>query len=489
MKTKIYTIIILFFLLVATSCESWLDETANTEIKAEDQFTSEEGFKNALIGIYLNMSGRKSYAQDLTWKVMDLVSQQYADYTSASIGSNIQSFNYETPGASKVIDNMWHGQYNLIANINSALKYIDKNKGVLNTFSYSIIKGELLALRAFFHLDLLRIYGHGNIANRSDLDGKLTIPYVTEYKKEATPQLSYDKTFELLLNDLDQAIELLKEDPIYPNPDRPADYYKEDIDGFFNIDSRVFRMNYYAALATKVRVLTWMGGEDNMANASTIAQKIIAERFSNTISGGISADNIFSVVIPGFEDIYTPYLSAENSIGNEEIYFTDNSVAELYETDNTNIGIADVRFNAFFTPFSHGKICKKLMYQLRKVGVYEYAYMPLIKLPELLYVIAEYNATKASPSLDIAINVLNSVRKSRGIIEDIPANADKPIVENEIMKEYRKEFVFEGQLFYFYKRKGLITFPGLESNIEANDKIYMLPYPSDEIQFGNRVQF
>jgi hypothetical protein len=62
------------------------------------------------------------------------------------------------------------------------------------------------------------------------------------------------------------------------------------------------------------------------------------------------------------------------------------------------------------------------------------------------------------------------------------------VVKAELQKEYRKEFISEGQLFFYYKRNGLTQMPGLSAQIIADDRIYRLPYPDNEIEFGNRVQ-
>ena len=52
------------------------------------------------------------------------------------------------------------------------------------------------------------------------------------------------------------------------------------------------------------------------------------------------------------------------------------------------------------------------------------------------------------------------------------------------MKEYQKEFLSEGVMFYYYKRTGATSIPRTE---EMDDKKYVLPYPDFEIQSG-RVQ-
>ena len=55
----------------------------------------------------------------------------------------------------------------------------------------------------------------------------------------------------------------------------------------------------------------------------------------------------------------------------------------------------------------------------------------------------------------------------------------------EIQKEYHKEFISEGVMFYYYKRTGCKSIPNYSE--EMTDTQYLLPYPTFEIQSG-RVQ-
>ena len=48
-----------------TSCSDWLDVSPRTEIKADDNFESEQGFKDALTGVYLLMTGTNVYGLSL----------------------------------------------------------------------------------------------------------------------------------------------------------------------------------------------------------------------------------------------------------------------------------------------------------------------------------------------------------------------------------------------------------------------------------------
>ena len=66
-------------------------------------------------------------------------------------------------------------------------------------------------------------------------------------------------------------------------------------------------------------------------------------------------------------------------------------------------------------------------------------------------------------------------------LEDL--DAEQILVE--IQKEYHKEFLSEGVMFYYYKRTGTKTIPNYTEDME--DAQYVLPYPEFEIQSG-RVQ-
>ncbi|MCF4100778.1 RagB/SusD family nutrient uptake outer membrane protein [Gillisia sp. M10.2A] len=487
MNKKLRNILLgLSIAVTASSCEKeWLDVTANTQIEASEQFNSEDGFKDALMGVYIGMTAPELYSKDLTWNIVDLLSQQYETLPIASQYDQIQQFKYDATSSIDKLDGIWKKSYNVLANINLALAYIDKDDSVLQDIDHSLIKGELLALRAFVHFDLLRLYGIGDLGNRN-VSGEYAIPYVTQYGKEVTPQLDYIETFALLENDIETAMELLKEDPVYPNSSRDENYFTEaNRNGFYN--HREQRLNYYAVKALQARVLQWQGGEKLQA-AAMVAEEVINESFTSLIASEnypVSSDPIFypeilfGLNVEGFANIVNPQLNAESSTNYDALYYTQERATDVFETDSVNIGLADVRFNTLLQSQSRGLINIKLLQSTDSRNI-----MPLIKLPEMYYIAAEYHLEKGN--VGTAVNYINTVRSSRGIIQQIPENSEVEQVREELMKEYRKEFLMEGQLFFFYKRKGLSNIPGLSDDTVVDDDIYVLPYPDNEVEFGNR---
>ncbi|HEY8387243.1 MAG TPA: RagB/SusD family nutrient uptake outer membrane protein [Parasegetibacter sp.] len=485
MSVSKYIYVFLLIGITTSSCKKgWLDVTSSSQIRSDEQFQSEAGARDALMGVYIGMTDPSMYSRDMTWNLIDLLAQQYATLPTLAQYYEVQRFNYQNTRARGYIDAMWHKTYGVIANINNALTEMEHNKNSYNAVSFSIMKGELLALRAFLHFDLMRIYGHGNIANRNDIAGKLAIPYVVTYSKIPTPQQSYSQTFALMHKDLNEAIELLKEDPIYENVSRPAGYYDEiNRNGFFN--NRQQRMNYYAAKAVQARIYLWQGGSENLAKARNLAEEVIAgtpARLLNTSPGNdkvLSQEHIFNLNVTAFTNIVDRFLNAEVATNYDALFLTAQRAQEIYETNIPTVGVVDFRYNSLLETQARGMVNVEL-HQSRNTLK---NIMPLIKLPEMYYIAVE---DYISTNLSKAITYLNTVRRSRGIIDDIPTSANADQVRSELNKEYQKEFVSEGQLFFFYKRTGQTQIPGIATPM--TDAIYVLPYPDSEIEFGNRVQ-
>ena len=144
-------------LITLTSCNNWLDTGSSTQIRGDELLKTESGFLDALTGIYINMSSTSMYGKNMTSYVVDMLAQPYTDFRSTSNErSYIMGGKYNDAQATPFIEGMWNNTYKTIASINNELKFVEANEDeVLSPFVQSMIKGELLALRAFLHLDLL----------------------------------------------------------------------------------------------------------------------------------------------------------------------------------------------------------------------------------------------------------------------------------------------------------------------------------------------
>ena len=57
-------------------------------------------------------------------------------------------------------------------------------------------------------------------------------------------------------------------------------------------------------------------------------------------------------------------------------------------------------------------------------------------------------------------------------------------LQAEIAKEYSKEFMCEGQMFYYYKRLGLKRIGVYRTVAIEPEEVYVIPLPDDELDFG-----
>ena len=109
--------------------------------------------------------------------------------------------------------------------------------------------------------------------------------------------------------------------------------------------------------------------------------------------------------------------------------------------------------------------------------------VPLIRLTEMYHIAAE--ASLDSIQERIPQNYMMEVMMARNAPNwGIMTITDRAEMDKEIAKELRKETIGEGQMFYYYKRKGYASIPG--SSVTADNRVYVLPMPDNEIEFGGR---
>ena len=476
------------------SCEKWLDVTPPSQIREEDQLNSVEGFQQSLTGCYIAMTDDYLYGRTLTWGTLEVMAGQFAMLPySSSNDYAISRYLDQSNVGQRYVNNIWSKAYNVIANANNALKFIDINKDVLDNINYSIIKGELLAIRAYMHFDLMRLYGYGNLANRNDISGKFAVPYVTTLDKEMTPQLSYQQTMEKLIADLEQALELLEIDPL--TGQHPAEFYNQvNIDGYF--DNRELHLNYYATSLLLARVYMWEGSTENIAKAQQLSTKVMEESLQKGMvtwatSSGTSSNPLMSsehIFALNTQNIYEKSASYYMLNINEKSdiwaqYISSSRLQAIYETEGP--GNTDFRFSRLYV---QNNISYDGAYAYTPIKYYGSAsdnvsqsYIPLMRLPEAFYIAAESYLKQASPNVTAALDILNTVRANRGIQQDLTGLTTQEALA-ELEKEYKKEFIADGIMFFYYKRTGQQNIPGYQQ--EAGDNVYLLPYPNTEIQMG-----
>ncbi|SMC87269.1 RagB/SusD family nutrient uptake outer membrane protein [Pedobacter nyackensis] len=463
----IVSIFILTILSQFYACKKWLNVLPENETEATQLFSTERGFQEALSGVYTLMSEAELYGRELTFGLTDVIAQQYGPLHEMSPYFYTQYFEFKIDQSLQLSNAIWNKQFNAIANVNNILAFIDKNEPVFTSeTSHALIKGEALAIRAFLHLDLLRLYAPHKIANN---ETEKWLPYVDEFSKNTSQSLSYDAFMDKLLIDLTNAEKLLKADPILTGKPLTDLYFK----------NRQYHLNYFAAKGLMARAYLYRGNSDreafNCAKEVIDAQQIKGlfpfvqavdatnvER--NKRDRTFSTEQVFTLNIRSLQSFITGYVS---QVQGGLALIPREPLTDLFE------GYADYRKEFFETDGTVQSVPSKL-WQVDPLKKYTYK-MPMIRISEMYYIAAE-----TAENLTEAAGYLNKVRQARNIPAAL-VNLDPEMLKAEIYKEYKKEFFGEGQLFYYYKRHNALNAGGWSQQFK-----YILPMPADEINFGDR---
>lgn len=463
-------------LFLLSSCENWLNVSPKTQMKAEDMLSNETGYDDLLTGVYSLMTTTDSYGSNLSILYLDVMAQYYTTpRVSTTTGEhqfkNAAEFKFTESSEEGRIRSIWSTAYRGIVNVNMGLKHIDNNREIFSSdTTYNLYKGELLALRAMLHFDILRLFGQAPLMNSGSGINSLSIPYFDNYTIVAQPQRTVKEILDRVVADLETAKTLMAPyDPFGPISD--ATIVES---GNEKLGTRTYRMNYYATTALLARVYLYAGEK---TKALEQAKEIVQEPTSDapklvfkmtttqpTLSAPLfEGENIFALNVLGLDKRF-------------ELYFTEriNSMMLAISAEAKNAcydvsgGGSDFR-SAWFTETS-----SKNSFFLSKYN--NVKMIPLITVSEV-YLIAAESASEAD-----GVKYLNKLRYHRGLIP-IAESAD---LKTEIYKEFRREMFGNGQLFFFYKRN-LYNTIGPMDDIKLNDinSNYVLPIPKLEVEFGN----
>lgn len=468
MKKLIKITAVAFMALGLASCTKWLDVSPKTEVKGGVLFSNQAGFRDALIGVYSLMNTPSSYGSDLTMSTVDVLAQTY-DNVRSVVGhsyENIAKYNYTDLNVENRFAGIWRQQYKAIVNANLILSFIDDKREVFKPGLYNIVKGESLALRGLLHFDLLRLFSPSMAlgANRK------AIPYANAYTNVPFPQSTVNEVLDKVIKDLQDSRELLRSvDPYGPNRASINLVEADDM-----LKNRSYRMNYYAVTGLLARVYLYKGDKEN---ALLCAKEVLSSDLFPMFTGSaptkgdyiFPTEQLFSLKVIGlktkYADTFFPELTVVTSAS--QLTMANTSVDQIFPPGvNT-----DYRTNWLETAPPTSKRVSKYSYN---------DIIPMIKKSEMYLIAAE-----CEPTTSTAVSsYLNTLRAHRSLEPLDPATTTAQTLTTEIGNEYRKEFIAEGQLFYYYKRTNKAKLPNV-TQFANTELVYIIPIPSTEIEFGD----
>lgn len=497
----IKAVIIAFPLVSLTACNDWLGVDMEDSILEEKLYQTDEGYLSVLNGIYSQMN--ENYSTTLTMGGIDVMAQYY----NVAQNSNHEYYafaQYQFEQLKSISNSVWEKQYFLIANINTLLEKCEGKESKLSATYLPYIKGEALALRAFLHFDLFRLYGP--IYSRQT-EEQLTIPYQqTSSKGEIQPLLPAKQLIEHIISDLTESSTLLANDKI--RKDGVMNGSSDDPNEDIQLRYRQYRLNYYAVQALLARAYMWKGDKEA---AAKILKALISENKEKEIFVwtkkddviGKRADYLFST-----EVMFALYNRSRNKLYDQ---FFNESVG--YNHCLTFMGESlkegDKKSKATYFFDDMGDLRRDYMWKVKEVGQTDetgsstgqqlslclqkyignsnnsFRYMiPLLRMSEVYLMAAE-----CSNNVNEAIEYINAIRTARNCVKlEAKENITMDNIQQYVTAEFAREVIGEGQLYYHYKRLGLKVIPSgidyggwyADGKDEMNLSNYVWPLPDTE---------
>ncbi len=473
-KEIIKYLLMIVVLLSFGSCKKWLDVKPEDKFIERSLFATEQGFIDALNGLYLNISSNSLYGERLPMKIFDVSAQLFPgsffvnnQYPNGS-PLGFTNFTYgDVPTLSR-IDSSWVSLYASVTNVSKFLENCEVYSANVSAENLAIYRGEALGVRAYLNFDLLRMF-----TPNYELDSTAKIiPYVENTGFAIQPYSPSNFILGKILKDLMLAEELLKNDLAV----------RQSVVSLGNVttgrSSRNYKMNYYAVKALRARVNLWRG--DKVAALATAKEligvqakfpwvnkdaQLTNESMSNRV---FSSELIFAVENGQLNAVFKRLFNTE--LSTQVGLITPQAMQDaIFET-----GDNDYRYA--YSWKSEGGMSYRTFVKYRDPPSLNYAFartVPMLRMGEMYLIAAE-----CEPGLTEGLAYLNQLRNHRGLLS-ISNTVD---INTEIMKEYRREFYGEGQLWFYYKRKNLNSI--LKSNGVAsamNKGAYTYPVPPSEV--------
>ncbi|SEW01984.1 RagB/SusD family nutrient uptake outer membrane protein [Chitinophaga arvensicola] len=435
-----------------SSCSKWLDVQPIDRVSDETLFETPGGFRSALNGIYQTLAKPELYGRQLTWGTLSAMGQDYTintkiptDYQMAA-NSDFTNVDLKTS-----VSNTWGTAYNAIANCNKLLNELAKKEDgffLSGRSERNLIKGEALAIRALLHFDMVRIFSVSPAKNSQEP----IVPYQDVYPAHFAMALPPAEIIKRITDDLNEAQNLVAENDTLVNKGLLSGGLNTLMGGSSNASGifftfRMNRLNYVAIHGLLARVYLYAG---DIPNAKKEAEYVYT-RFGPagqrwwTFTPEYNTNSILRYqkladdLILAF---YDPQLITNiNNFKGVNYSFPLNDATSIFPATER-----DYRRNLVSPDNTSYKWIEAngSAYQTQQNTI-----LPVLRLSEIYLIYSECLYRQGNTS--DALKVFNALRNARGkstTFTDVSENG----YYGELLMEYRREFITEGQTILAHKR-------------------------------------
>lgn len=453
MKILKTNLLILLVALVGFSCEDQLSTSPYDLIGADAAFQTAADLEAAALGAYGGVSGQNIYA------INALITDNLRR-ADTNTGQGMQLFNHNIIAGDGTVLGAWNNAYVVIDRINrilGALESVETTTPAATSLKTQI-EGEMLALRAYQHFELYRLFANYDYPDNSGL----AVPYMTESIISSPARSTKDEFFTQLIQDLVDA---------------------EDILDDFTISNE--RLNVNAVRGLRARIALYNGQWDDAIDYATdvidaVPLTPIADfpsLWDDTVEGEIIFKLPRLTAADGTIDIF------ERSTNSDIFFYASNELVNAY-TDGTN----DVRYTTYFDDTDPTSV--RVVKYNKIAGLKNVADIKMMRVAEMYLIRAEAHAQ--NDDLALAADDINDLRTARitGVTDLVFANQNSAL--DAIRDEARLELAYEGHRFFNLKRadQPVTRIPAdidgatTSDGFAATSNFFVLPIPQAEI-FAN----
>ncbi len=493
-------------LFVFSSCKKQLEIFPRQSIEATTALSSKDAIDASIASIYATYKSARLYGRDLIAIPEVLADNGFATNKSGRLlneANNVQGAHFTT--------SIWSGAYAAINQINNTLAAINTG-GITPTPVQADLDrwtGQLLFLRGLFYFNLVEVYGYipGAVVAANDkggvplsVSGIATSPDALGWKPSRAPLAD---VYAQIITDLLASESKLAYPGLGANLANKAAaqallsrvyLYNKDYTESKKWSDAVITLASSKLATTANYVAQWRGDTHSetlfQIRFATPAENIgVNESLQTSFTTLVTPGNQAST--GGFGDV-VPTISMLNDLG---ITLTGGNTTTVFALTHTvATRSTDVR-NQLYEPGTAGRgnikvECTKYM---GKNGAINLDNVPVLRISEAVLNRAEAQATAGSAVLNLAgaladLKVIKSRRYTdySGSAQETADNAmTQAQLLEEILRQRRIEFAFEGHRFFDLKRLGRDLVKGPHYSNVAFTDIRILPaLPQSDID-GN----
>lgn len=185
-KLKQVVLIVASMTILFSSCSKQLNILPTDQVDGSVALSNLSNINLAVLGIYANW--KEEYVNRIGSVLADECRIGLKNKGIGIIDPAQNLFRWTYTSSDQEVADVWTNAYQLVYQVNQILSAIDQISVTSNTdlAQRKNLKGELLAIRAFLHFELYRVYGYSGVYNGATL----AVPYVTGtdiYEKPARP--------------------------------------------------------------------------------------------------------------------------------------------------------------------------------------------------------------------------------------------------------------------------------------------------------------